>query len=176
MQPAQARALHTDDYEAAEGRLGLGLLEPEEREAVLLQWEAKIESAERSPGARRFVREEELEATDHADADRLADESADALEPGAGDMAQETSKHMPDAGGKAPQALTARPPGTPESPDTGAQGPERRTVMITGRPQPARRRATTAERHIASRPDSIALWAFLLGLLLVAVAAGSAHA
>jgi hypothetical protein len=54
--------------------------------------------------------------------------------------------------------------------------PERRTVTITGRPAPdLRRLPAVAERQLA-QPDRIALWAFLLGLFLVAVAAGTAHA
>ena len=44
-----------------------------------------------------------------------------------------------------------------------------------GRPTPARRLPGVAERQLA-QPDRVALWAFLLGLFLVAVAAGTAHA
>ncbi len=54
-------------------------------------------------------------------------------------------------------------------------GAERRTITITGQPTPARRRRSVVEAQIA-QPDRIALWAFLLGLFLVAVAAGTAHA
>ena len=54
---------------------------------------------------------------------------------------------------------------------------ERRTVTITGRPHgaPPRRRSTTQEQ-LTARPDRIALWAFLLGLFLVLVAAATANA
>jgi hypothetical protein len=53
---------------------------------------------------------------------------------------------------------------------------ERRTVVITGTTTyPARRRSRTQTR-IANRPDRVALWAFMLGLLLVLVAAATAHA
>ena len=52
---------------------------------------------------------------------------------------------------------------------------ERRTITITGRPIPARRLPGVAARQLA-QPDRVALWAFLLGLFLVAVAAGTAHA
>jgi len=52
--------------------------------------------------------------------------------------------------------------------------PERRTITITGRPDPVRRRRSVVEAQLA-QPDRIALWAFLLGLFLVAVAAGTAH-
>ena len=52
---------------------------------------------------------------------------------------------------------------------------ERRTITITGQPEPGRRRRAVVDSQLA-QPDRIALWAFLLGLLLVAVAAGTAHA
>jgi hypothetical protein len=51
---------------------------------------------------------------------------------------------------------------------------ERRTIQIAGEPTPARRRRSVVEAQMA-QPDRIALWAFLLGLFLVAVAAGTAH-
>jgi hypothetical protein len=51
---------------------------------------------------------------------------------------------------------------------------ERRTVTITGQPVPPRRRPSPAQRHIAAQPDRVALWAFLLGLFLVLVAAATA--
>ena len=54
---------------------------------------------------------------------------------------------------------------------------ERRTITITGHPTPARsRRRSSAQAQIAARPDRVALWAVLLGLFLVAVAAGTANA
>ena len=53
---------------------------------------------------------------------------------------------------------------------------ERHTVVITGRTTyPSRRRSPTQAR-IARQPDRVALWAFLLGLMLVLVAAATAHA
>jgi hypothetical protein len=103
------------------------------REAVLLQWERKIEEAERRPG--RFDRaDEDLETDSGSRRVRLA--------------------AVPN-GDNPPQ--------------------ERRTVTITGRPGPTRRRRSVVENQLA-QPDRIALWAFLLGLFLVAVAAGTAHA
>jgi hypothetical protein len=52
---------------------------------------------------------------------------------------------------------------------------ERRTVVITGRTTyPARRRSPT-QAQLARRPDRVALWAFLLGLVLVLMAAATAH-
>jgi hypothetical protein len=54
---------------------------------------------------------------------------------------------------------------------------ERRTITITGNPSPVRsRRRSPAQAHIAARPDRVALWAVVLGMFLVAVAAGTAHA
>ena len=54
---------------------------------------------------------------------------------------------------------------------------ERRTITITGNPDPVRsRRRSPAQAQIAARPDLIALWAVMLGLFLVAVAAATAHA
>jgi hypothetical protein len=56
----------------------------------------------------------------------------------------------------------------------------RRTVRITGQPAgqpvPARRRRTVTEQRIRTRPDRIALWAFLLGLFLVFMAVATANA
>ena len=53
---------------------------------------------------------------------------------------------------------------------------ERRTITITGNPTPARRRRSPAQQQIAARPDRVALWAVLLGLFLVLVAAATANA
>jgi hypothetical protein len=53
---------------------------------------------------------------------------------------------------------------------------ERRTVKITGQPVPARRRPSRTATRIQSRPDRIALWAFLLGLFLVFMAVATANA
>lgn len=54
---------------------------------------------------------------------------------------------------------------------------ERRTVYIKGQtvPPPRRRRPVYASRTSA-RPDRIALWAVLLGLVMIAIAAATAHA
>jgi hypothetical protein len=135
MHSAGARALREDDNQMS-------------REAVLLQWERKIEVADRldagerpepehpaSP-ARRFVR-------------AAASATAEPAEP-----------------------VELRPV---PAPAPVAAEPERRTITITGQPTPARRRRAVMDAQLA-QPDRIALWAFLLGLLLVAVAAGTAHA
>jgi hypothetical protein len=59
--------------------------------------------------------------------------------------------------------------------------PERRTVTITGRQgervEPRRpRRRSAAQQQLVAQPDRVALWAFLLGLFLVFVAAATATA
>jgi hypothetical protein len=55
---------------------------------------------------------------------------------------------------------------------------ERRTITITGHPggPPPRRRRSPTQQQIVARPDRVALWAFLLGLFLVVVAAATANA
>src|ERR671935_1397658 len=57
-----------------------------------------------------------------------------------------------------------------------ASGAERRTVVITGHTVPPRRRPSPTHQQIVARPDRVALWAFLLGLFLVLVAAATANA
>ena len=123
MQTAGARALREDDN-------GMS------REAVLLQWERKIEDAERLESG-RFERDRDAEGP--------------------------VAEPVPLRPAKAVTAAAEDGPA------------ERRTVTITGHPAPARRRPSLVETQMA-QPDRIALWAFLLGLFLVAVAAGTAHA
>src|SRR5918995_6386066 len=131
MSTAGARALREDDN-------GMS------REAVLLQWERKIEDAERRESG-RFERDQ-------------------------------------DAGAPVAEPVPLRPtedattPGAPRFERRTAAQPaaERRTITISGQPRPARRRPSLVESQMA-QPDRIALWAFLLGLFLVAVAAGTAH-
>ena len=53
--------------------------------------------------------------------------------------------------------------------------PGRRTIQITGQATPPRRRAPAAAQ-ISSRPDRVALWAVVLGLFLVFMAAATARA
>jgi hypothetical protein len=82
------------------------------------------------------------------------------------------------AAGAPPAGRTAasnRPP--PGDPDRGVPG--RRTVTIRGQvaPRPAPRRPPRGVRErTGSRPDRIAMWAVLLGVLLILVAATSSHA
>jgi hypothetical protein len=58
--------------------------------------------------------------------------------------------------------------------------PGRRTVTIRGqvaeRQMPRRRRSRSPYDRAGSRPDRVAMWAVLLGLLLILVAAASSHA
>jgi hypothetical protein len=134
MSTAGARALREDDN-------GMS------REAVLLQWERKIEDAERRESG-RF--------------ERAADE-APVAEPVPLRPAEDATSPVPRRFERAPS-----PAGSSEPPA------ERRTIQIAGQPTPARRRRSVVEAQMA-QPDRIALWAFLLGLFLVAVAAGTAH-
>jgi hypothetical protein len=142
MHSAGARALREDDNQMS-------------REAVLLQWERKIEVAERLEDESAEVATA-TEATEPAEPVALRPEPA----PRRGRFVRSTP---------APKAAPAPEPVA-----------ERRTITITGRPTPghaapARRRRAVVDAQLA-QPDRIALWAFLLGLLLVAVAAGTAHA
>jgi hypothetical protein len=141
MHSAGARVLREDDNEMS-------------REAVLLQWERKIEVADRldagerpepehpAHSTRRFVRSPEPLKAVREERERAAEHPLEPAEP---------------------VALHPEPV------------EERRTITITGQPTPARRRRPVMDAQLA-QPDRIALWAFLLGLLLVAVAAGTAHA
>jgi hypothetical protein len=119
------------------------------REAVLLQWERKIEEAERRPS--RVDRDDE-DSEGRAESRRIRIAAVPTE-----DATHDTPRRFqPARNADAPAA-------------------ERRTITITGRPGPARRRRSVVENQLA-QPDRIALWAFLLGLFLVAVAAGTAHA
>ena len=138
MHSAGARVLREDDHEMS-------------REAVLLQWERKIEVAE-----------------------RLEDDSAAPAEP----VPLRTPATMPRRGrferAAEPATELAEPAAEPVAP-TPELVAERRTITISGQPTPPRRRRAVVDSQLA-QPDRVALWAFLLGLLLVAVAAGTAHA
>jgi hypothetical protein len=139
MQTAGARALredHEDDMS---------------REAVLLQWERKIEAEERRPS--RFERAEEEGAA--WEGGTVAE-----LRP-TEDATHEVPRRFER---RAAELLTEQPIA------------ERRTVTITGHPTPARRRAQSVMRSPMAQPERLGLWAFLLGLFLMVVAAGTAHA
>ena len=137
MQTAGARALREHESEDMS------------REAVLLQWERKIEAAERSPS--RF------ELDDDGD--------------GPGGTVSEL-RPTEDATHEAPRKFERR------AAELLTEQPlaERRTVTITGHPTPARRRANSVMQNQMAQPERLGLWAFLLGLFLMVVAAGTAHA
>jgi hypothetical protein len=152
MHSAGARVLREDDNQMS-------------REAVLLQWERKIEVAER-------LEDESAETAQSTIAQAATAEAVQSGEPVPlhGDPARRRGRF--ERSTPAPSAAPAEP-----APEPGA---ERRTITITGRPTPGhpapvRRRRAVVDAQLA-QPDRIALWAFLLGLLLVAVAAGTAHA
>jgi hypothetical protein len=136
MQTAGARALREHESEDMS------------REAVLLQWERKIEAAERSPS--RF------ELDDDGD--------------GQGGTVSEL-RPTEDATHEAPRKFERR------AAELLTEQPlaERRTVTITGHPTPARRRANSVMQNQMAQPERLGLWAFLLGLFLMIVAAGTAH-
>jgi hypothetical protein len=159
MQTAGARILPEDDKQEMS------------REAVLLQWERKIEQAERRPS--RFERAGESPRSP-AEASRSAAKSSRSAaessqpdqEPRAIGLAAAPSE---DATHRASRRFQRD-----GDADSEPRVAERRIITIIGRPGPPRRRSVV-ESQLA-QPDRIALWAFLLGLFLVAVAAGTAHA
>ena len=140
MQTAGARALPEDDHEDMS------------REAVLLQWERKIEAEERRPS--RFDRAED-DGADFGEGGTVAE-----LRPSE-DATDETPRRFER---RAAELLTEQPVS------------ERRTVTITGRPTPARRRTNSVMSSPMVQPERLGLWAFLLGLFLMVVAFGTAHA
>jgi hypothetical protein len=140
MQTAGARALPEDDHEDMS------------REAVLLQWERKIEAEERRPS--RFDRAED-EGADSGEGGTVAE-----LRPNE-DATDETPRRFER---RAAELLTEQPLS------------ERRTVTITGHPTPARRRTNSVMSSPMVQPERLGLWAFLLGLFLMVVAFGTAHA
>jgi hypothetical protein len=152
MQTAGARILPEDDKQEMS------------REAVLLQWERKIEQAERRPS--RFERAGESTRSAAESSRSAAESSRSDEEPRAIGLAAAPSEDATHRASRRFQRDGAADSGPPVA--------ERRTITITGRPGAPRRRSVV-ESQLA-QPDRIALWAFLLGLFLVAVAAGTAHA
>ena len=140
MQTAGARALPEDDHEDMS------------REAVLLQWERKIEAEERRPS--RFDRAED-DGADFGEGGTVAE-----LRPSE-DTTHEAPRRFER---RAAELLTEQPLS------------ERRTVTITGHPTPARRRTNSVMSSPMVQPERLGLWAFLLGLFLMVVAFGTAHA
>jgi hypothetical protein len=139
------------------------------REAVLLQWERKIEAAERRP--RRFERVRSAQGEVGTVEDLRPADGSEALAHGAEQAHLEADAPEGDAAGAPAESTRGALRGASAEP---SHLTERRTITITGQPTPGRRR-TAIETQMA-QPDRIALWAFLLGLFLVAVAAGTAHA
>jgi len=136
MQTAGARALRERESEDMS------------REAVLLQWERKIEAAERSPSRHEL---DDTEGKGGTVSELRPTEDATHEEPRRFER-------------RAAELLTEQPLS------------ERRTVTITGHPTPARRRTQSLMESRIAQPDRLGLWAFLLGLFLMVVAAGTAHA
>jgi hypothetical protein len=134
MQTAGARALREHESEDLS------------REAVLLQWERKIEAAERSPS--RFELEDDGQGG-----------TVSPLRP-TEDATHEEPRRFER---RAAELLTEQPLA------------ERRTVTITGHPTRARRRPSSVMQNQMAQPERLGLWAFLLGLFLMIVAAGTAH-
>jgi hypothetical protein len=122
------------------------------REAVLLQWERKIEAEERRPS--RFDRAED-DGADSGEGGTVAE-----LRPSE-DATDDTPRRFER---RAAELLTEQPLS------------ERRTVTITGHPTPARRRTNSVMSSPMVQPERLGLWAFLLGLFLMVVAFGTAHA
>jgi hypothetical protein len=150
MSTAGARALREDDN-------GMS------REAVLLQWERKIEDAERRESGR-------FERTTDGDGPVAEPVPLRPMEDSTSPLPKRFERRTPPTAGAAP-AAEPQAAGAPGS----AAVAERRTIQLAGQPTAARRRRSVVEAQMA-QPDRIALWAFLLGLFLVAVAAGTAHA
>jgi hypothetical protein len=138
MQTAGARALREHENED---------MSREGREAVLLQWERKIEAAERSPSRHDLDAEGEGGTVSQ-------------LRP-TEDATHEEPRRFER---RAAELLTEQPLS------------ERRTVTITGNPTPARRRGQSVLESQIAQPERLGLWAFLLGLFLMVVAAGTAQA
>jgi hypothetical protein len=151
MYSAGARALRGDDNEMS-------------REAVLLQWERKIEAAERRDEAGRREEAERRDQEERRDEGRFVRSQApEATAEPAGQPVPLRAAEDFHSGPRFERTAAAQPVAA------------RRTITINGQPTPARRRRPVVDAQLA-QPDRIALWAFLLGLLLVAVAAGTAHA
>jgi hypothetical protein len=136
MQTAGARALREHESEDMS------------REAVLLQWERKIEAAERSPSRHELDGDGDGEGA-----------SVSELRP-----TEDATRAEPRRFERRAAELLTEQPLT-----------DRRTVTITGQPTPARRRSPSMLETRIAQPERLGLWAFLLGLFLMIVAGGTAH-
>lgn len=142
----------------------------EERERVLREWEERAERAEASERRGRMPAERRPEPAYHAEID-------------AGAVLDAVPAPEPPAPARADQwGYVMQPP-----PRRGASG--RHTVTITGHGAEGyvdRRgiQASTAQRHqtikrherAGFRPDRVAMWAVMLGVVLMLAAAASSHA
>jgi len=146
MQTAGARALRADDQNDMS------------REAVLLQWERKIEAEERRPSR---LERAEGEGAEYGEGAENGDGATVAELRPTEDATHELPRRFER---RAAELLTEQPLA------------ERRTVTITGHPTPGRRRAQAVMTSPMAQPERLGLWAFLLGLFLMVVAAGTAHA
>src|SRR3954449_9054541 len=128
MQTAGARVLREHETED---------MSREGREAVLLQWERKIEAAERSPSRH------DLEPQGQGEGGTVSQ-----LRP-TEDATHEEPRRFER---RAAELLTEQ---------AHAEG---RTVTINSKPTPARRRTQSVLDSQIAQPERLGLWAFLLGL------------
>jgi hypothetical protein len=99
------------------------------------------------------------------------------VDAGVSESAPPRASAPPPRAVAAPPRAAAPPPAAP--PPRAAGVPGRRTVTIRGqvdRPVPRRRPSRSPYDRAGNRPDRVAMWAVLLGVLLILVAATSSHA
>jgi hypothetical protein len=158
-------------------------------EAIRIEDEVWQEAFTRREPA-RANRRRRLQAIDGGQTDWLLEQSADSLlEPiPASDDGTSTLSAAHDTPGSVSTATTSAPPesSSERSASTASRTapPARRTVKIQGRgaerhlplPETSRRRPPRrAYERSGFRPDRLAMWAVLLGFLLVLVAIVSGH-
>lgn len=172
MSQARARAPLTPEFDRAL------------REAAAISWFEPPEEEHRirrAPGAtdgeRHLAVAPDLDPDPPALADPADDPDVDqAPDPAA--LADDGAAQLENA---APGTRAGAAP-APGGAGRGAAGGARRTVVIRGQTAPprssgARRRPPrTARERVGARPDRLALWAVLLGFVLVLIAASSSHA
>ena len=96
---------------------------------------------------------------------------------------ERTTSHRESPRASAAESPRASVAGPPEPGPASSTAPERHTVIIHGRPEDryrpapsARRRQPPPHQRVGFQPDRVAMWAVLLGLVLLLVAATSSHA
>jgi Putative peptidoglycan binding domain/Lytic transglycolase len=178
MNPRGARKPREDDYEQPLPRAELRLVEdaPSEPRRHEGSWDWSDDAdGDSGPVADDF-------ASDLSSLRARADRETGAEAPR---KARRIAREAPAPEAPAVPVAEKRPPVLEEPPPVSeAPAPrfareeppseERRTIVITGRPTPARRRSP-ASAQIAAKPDRIALWAVMLGLFLVFMAAATAR-